>query len=285
MAVSKKPSSKPRRQRTQAAKTADRPAVKQSLKENAKPAGKQSPRPAPAALSAPTVKEAAGEAAAAITQQVPAPEPKAPVKDSSSPVAPASSPEALAAATAAPKAETAPAQTESRTTEAKLEVKPSPAPTAHPNGVLEEATAGLSKEVQMHAELPREAANIARKSVDQAQAAFDKANDLAHSNVQIFDAAAGAFKSNATELQLKAMEIAQANSNAVFGLLRNLLAARQVTELFDVQRSFASEQLVSFVRHMNELNAISLKFASDTARPLQQGVLRSFEELKKAAAS
>ena len=137
----------------------------------------------------------------------------------------------------------------------------------------------------MNVELPQQAAKMATKSVDQAQAAFDKANDLAHSNVQIFDAAAGAFKSNATELQLKAMEIAQANSNAVFSFLRGLLAASQVSDLFEVQRSFASEQFVTFVRQMNELNAISLKLASDTAKPLQQGVLRSFEELKKAAAS
>ena len=46
--------------------------------------------------------------------------------------------------------------------------------------------------IEMPNEIPADAAAYAQKSVDQAQAAFEKANDLAHSNAQVFDAAASA---------------------------------------------------------------------------------------------
>ena len=73
-------------------------------------------------------------------------------------------------------------------------------------------------------EVPREVTDFAQKSVDQAQAAFDKASDFAHSNMQHFDAAAGAFKARAADIQLKAMEIAQINMNSAFTFVRKAFA-------------------------------------------------------------
>ena len=44
----------------------------------------------------------------------------------------------------------------------------------------------------MNTEIPADVSNLALKSVDQAQAAFEKATEVAHSNVQMFDAAGSA---------------------------------------------------------------------------------------------
>ena len=57
---------------------------------------------------------------------------------------------------------------------------------------------------EMAKEMPKEMSDLAQKSVDQAQAAFDKVSELAHGNVQAFDAAAGAFKARTLDLQMKA---------------------------------------------------------------------------------
>lgn len=262
MAPSKKRPATPGPKQAPSAKTADGPASKRPLRRKVNSDMTQSSKQAAVAAKAPAAKKAIDEAAAAVAKQVSPPETQPAQFVAPAQPRPSSSQDALVAA-----------------------AKPAAEAAANPKPIVEQAIAAISKEARMNVELPQGAAKMARRSVDQAQAAFDKANDLAHSNVQIFDAAAGAFKSNATELQLKAMEIAQVNSNAVFGLLRRLLAARRVSDLFQVQRRFASEQFVTFVRQLNELNAISLKLASDTAKPLQQGVIRSLEELRKAAAS
>src|SRR4051794_8399252 len=64
---------------------------------------------------------------------------------------------------------------------------------------------------EVKAEIRADVSEFAQKSVDQAQAAFERASEVAHGNVQTLDAAASAFKSRAADIQMKAMEIAQSN--------------------------------------------------------------------------
>lgn len=138
------------------------------------------------------------------------------------------------------------------------------------------------KMVQMSAEIPQDAADIARQSVDQAQAAFDRVSDFAHEGVQVFDAAAGALKANVAELQLKAMEIAQTNTNALFDHLRGLLAVREPGEVIPLNQAFVSDQAKAFLHQVAEVNQLALKFAAETAKPMQEGVFKSFEGVRKA---
>ena len=83
--------------------------------------------------------------------------------------------------------------------------------------------------IEMTNEIPANVTAFAQKSVDQAQAAFEKANDLAHSNVQVFDAAFGAYKARFADLQLKAMELTQTNMNAAFAFARMALSGKEPT--------------------------------------------------------
>ncbi len=147
----------------------------------------------------------------------------------------------------------------------------------------------VTREVQMTAEIPQSASEItqsateiARQSVDQAQAAFDTASDIAHDQVQIFDATAGALKASAAELQLKAIEIAQTNTNAAFAHLRKLLSVSQPTEILPLAQSYVSEQTQALVRQAAEFNDMAVKLAAETVKPLQDGFLRSFDGVKKA---
>lgn len=145
------------------------------------------------------------------------------------------------------------------------------------------------KEPHMTAEIPRtltesaqSAAEIARQSVDQAQAAFEKASDMAHDGVQMFDAAAGALKTNAAEFQLKAMEIAQANTNAMFQHVRNLLSLGGPAEIVPLTQTFLSDQMQAFVRQTAEINDLAAKLAAETAKPVHEGLVRSFDGWRKA---
>jgi len=128
-------------------------------------------------------------------------------------------------------------------------------------------------------------AAFAQKSVDQAQAAFEKATDLAHGNVQLFDAAASAYKNRLADMQLKAMEITQINVNAAFGFARKLLTVKEPAEFFALQQDFAREQAQALQRQAVELNELSVLLAKETAKPVQENFLRSFGEFGKAFAA
>ena len=130
-------------------------------------------------------------------------------------------------------------------------------------------------------EVPHEVADFAQKSVDQAQAAFDKASDLAHSNMQYFDAAAGAFRTRAADIQLKAMEIAQINMNSAFAFVRKAFALKDPTEFAALQQDFARDQFAAFSRQAGELNELTVLLAQETVKPVRDSVLKSFGKFSR----
>lgn len=141
------------------------------------------------------------------------------------------------------------------------------------------------KIVENAAEMPAEVTEFAQKSVDQAQAAFDKASDLAHSNVQYFDAAAGAFKARTADIQLKAMEIAQINMNSAFTFVRRVFALKDPTEFVALNQEFARDQFAAFSRQASELTELTVLLAQETVKPVQEGVIKSFGDLSKTVAA
>lgn len=132
--------------------------------------------------------------------------------------------------------------------------------------------------------LGMEPSDVVKSSVDQAEAAFERAGDLAHSSVQTFDAAASALKANATEMQLKAIEIAQTSTVALFTLARELLAARDPGDILALQQRFWAGQMRATIQRTAELNALALKLAGDAAKPAHDAILKSFDELERPVA-
>jgi hypothetical protein len=134
-------------------------------------------------------------------------------------------------------------------------------------------------------EMPKDVSDFAQRSVDQAQAAFEKASEVAHGNMQAFDAAAGAFKARTLDLQMKAMEIAQANVNATFAFFRKALAVKDPAAFFALNQEFARDQLTAFSRQASELNELSLLLAKETTQPVQHGVMKSFGDFARSVAA
>lgn len=127
-------------------------------------------------------------------------------------------------------------------------------------------------------------ATIAGQSLDKAQAAANKATEVAHGNLQLFDATAGALRSGVVELQLKTLEIAQANTDAAFTFLRELIAVRDPAAFAKLQSQFLSRQAGEFVRQASELGELAGKCARETAKPCQEGFTRSVAELTRGLA-
>lgn len=141
------------------------------------------------------------------------------------------------------------------------------------------------KIVQSAAEVPAEVTEFAQKSVDQAQAALDKAGDLAHSNMQYVDAVAGAFKARSADIQLKAMEIAQINMNSALTYMRKAFAVKDPSEFVTLNQEFARDQFAAYTQQAGELNELSLRLAQETVKPVQESLLKSFGDLGKPFAA
>ncbi len=136
-------------------------------------------------------------------------------------------------------------------------------------------------EFPMGAEMPADAKAFVEKTVDQAQAAAEKASEFAHGNVQVFDASANAFKNNAAELQLKAIEFAQANLNDVFALSRQLLSTDKPETAIEAGKTYVENFGKTLVDQATELNALTVKLAQETAKPVQDIANKSVADFKK----
>lgn len=134
-------------------------------------------------------------------------------------------------------------------------------------------------------EVPQDVANLAQKSVDQAQAAFEQASEIAHSNVQAFDAAASAAKNRLNDFQLKAIEFTQANVNAGFGFARKLFAVKEPTEAFNLHQAFLKDQAEAMKAQATELNELAVAIAKEAVKPMQDQLTKSFSGFSKTFAA
>ena len=137
---------------------------------------------------------------------------------------------------------------------------------------------------ETQAQMASQVAYFAQKTVDQAQAAFEKVSEVAHGNVQLIDAAANAYKNRITDIQLKSMEFAQLNINAGFAFARKFFAVRDPSEAMTLQQSFMKDQAEALQRQAAELGELSVALAKESMKPVQEGMTKSFASFSKAAA-
>jgi len=129
---------------------------------------------------------------------------------------------------------------------------------------------------EMPLEMPKEVAELAQKSVDQAQAAAERVGEFAHDNLQVFDAATTAFKTRTADFQLKVMEMAQGNLDATFDFARRALTVSDPSEFFKLQQDFLKQRFEQITRQSKELSELSVLFAKESSKPFQDSWARSF---------
>lgn len=118
--------------------------------------------------------------------------------------------------------------------------------------------------------------DFAQDTIDQAQTAFDKASDIAQDNFQTVDAATVAFKASATDLQMKSVEIAQANMAAMFAFARKVFAVKDPSAFFQLNQDFARDQAQAFQKQAAEMNELAMALAKETLKPVQDGFAKAF---------
>ena len=136
---------------------------------------------------------------------------------------------------------------------------------------------------ETQAQMANQVADFAQKTVDQAQAAFEKVSEVAHGNVQLIDAAANAYKNRVTDIQLKSMEFVQLNINSGFAFARTLFAVRDPSEAVNLQQSFLKEQAETMQRQAAEISELSVALAKESLKPVQDQMSKSFSSLSKVA--
>ncbi len=101
--------------------------------------------------------------------------------------------------------------------------------------------------------------------------------------MQSLDASTAAFKARGADLQMKLMEYTQANIGAAFAFTRALLGVKEPTAFVKLNQDFTKDRLDAFTKQSRELQQLTLALVSETAKPVQEGLQKTFAAFNKAA--
>jgi phasin family protein len=129
-------------------------------------------------------------------------------------------------------------------------------------------------------EAAREAAaplmNMLDHGLARARETHEKMTDMFESASEAFDEAFSTVNRGSAEYRMKMMEMARANANATFDMMREMMAARSLPELMELSTTHARRQLEMVNQQMKELSDLTRKVATETAAPLRSGMTESF---------
>ncbi len=129
------------------------------------------------------------------------------------------------------------------------------------------------------------ARDIAEESTVNAKAAAVKAQATAKDAEKVFEDTTTLLQDGITNWQHKAFELAKANLDAGFDFAQKLVSAGTPAEAFELHSEFSKKQVSELNAQAQELGALSMKVAEDATKPGQNGMLKSFDEMKKAFAA
>lgn len=141
----------------------------------------------------------------------------------------------------------------------------------------------VKAEVEAFAErVPEAIRDMAERNVRQTREAYDRFRAAAEETTDLMEDSYASAQTGMTEIQVKMLEAAKANSSAYFDLARDLMQAKSVAEIVELNTAYTRRQFDQLSAQTQDVSAILRKVADDASQPLKVGLERSFETLRKA---
>jgi phasin len=83
---------------------------------------------------------------------------------------------------------------------------------------------------------------------------------------------------NVRDLNIKMIDMAQANAEAVFEFARQLAAVKQPSDMVELWTARARKQFETLTEQTKELSTLGQKIAGESAEPITRGVNQAFKK-------
>ena len=131
-------------------------------------------------------------------------------------------------------------------------------------------------------EVPAAVREFAEKSVSQARDAYAKMKTAADDATGLVEETIETAREGAFAIGVKALDAAKSNSDASFSFARDLFGAKTMSDVIELQSTFARKQFDAFASQFKEFQALTEKLVTDTTKPVADKVEKTFKELKVA---
>jgi len=128
-------------------------------------------------------------------------------------------------------------------------------------------------------EMPAAFREFAERGVAQAKDTYEKMKAVAEEATDVLETTYSTASKGASDYGLKMIEAARLNTNAAFDYAGELLAAKTLSEVFELSSTHARKQFEALTRQSKELGALAQKVATDTAEPIKSGMNKAFAKV------
>jgi phasin len=129
-------------------------------------------------------------------------------------------------------------------------------------------------------EMPAVFRDFAEKGIEQARETYSKMKSAAEQTTDAIEDSYETAREGAVSVSLKALEAAQTNAEAGFAFAKELVGAKTLSEVIELQSSFARKQFDAVSGQVKELQEIARKAAIETGKPMRESVEKAFQEFK-----
>jgi phasin len=129
-------------------------------------------------------------------------------------------------------------------------------------------------------EMPAAFRDMAEKGLEQAKVSYEKMKTAAEEATDVLEATYSTVTKGSADLGLKALDAARANTNASFDFMRDLMAAKSLSEVVELSTAHTRKQVDAYVAQVKDMSGAVQKFGTDVAAPAKA----SFDKLVKTAA-
>ena len=105
-------------------------------------------------------------------------------------------------------------------------------------------------------EIPESLRQVAEQNVEQARKMYDQFSQMVMNVQEMTQPANDAFSGNSHVIQARALEFARENVDSGFDLAADLAKARDLGEYFEIQTSYAQQQMQVYNRQAEELGRL-----------------------------
>jgi phasin len=126
-------------------------------------------------------------------------------------------------------------------------------------------------------QFPNAFREFAEKSVTQAREGYAKMKTAAEDATDLIESTVEAAREGAFALSVKALDAAKTNSDASFALARELFGAKTLSEVIELQSTYARRLFETVTAQFKEFQELTEKVVTDTTKPVAEKVEKNLK--------
>ncbi len=128
-------------------------------------------------------------------------------------------------------------------------------------------------------EVPEMVRSFAEQGLAQTREAYARVKSAAEEATDMLEGSMETNRKAVHDAQFKALEMAKANTDATFDLMRQMLTVTSASDAFQLQTAFARERFEAFVGYSKDMQDMMSKAGTEAGKPVKEMLDKSFGKM------